>query len=111
MVQESTEAGSPVMRPLFLMFEADPLAYLQDYQYMLGSDLLVAPVLAPELETWTVYLPGTDDITWVHLWTGDTAPGNTSLATPAPLGQPPVYYRQGSQWTDLFETIRTQFGL
>ena len=109
MVQENTEAGSPVMRPLFLMFEADPLAYVQDYQYMLGSDLLVAPVLAPEVDTWPVYLPGSS--TWVHLWSGITAPGNTSLDTSAPLGQPPVYYREGSQWTELFEQIRTQFGL
>ena len=97
------------MRPLFLMFEADPLAYTQDYQYMLGPDLLVAPVLAPELDTWTVYLPGAAD-TWVHLWTGTSASGNTTRPTPAPLGQPPVYYRAGSQWTDLFEQIRTQFG-
>ena len=111
MVQENTEAGSPVMRPLFLMFEADPLAYLQDYQYMLGSDLLVAPVLAPGLNSWPVYLPGSGNITWVHLWSGDSAPGNTSLDTPAPLGQPPEYYREGSQWNDLFELIKTPFGL
>ena len=111
MVQENTEAGSPVMRPLFLMFEADPLAYVQDYQYMLGSDLLVAPVLSPGVDTWSVYLPGSGSTAWVHLWSGNTAPGNTSLVTPAPLGQPPVYYRQGSQWTELFEQIRTQFGL
>ena len=111
MVQENTEAGSPVMRPLFLMFEADPLAYVQDYQYMLGSDLLVAPVLSPGVDTWPVYLPGSGSTAWVHLWSGNTAPGNTSLVTPATLGQPPVYYRQGSQWTELFEQIRTQFGL
>ena len=108
MVQENTDSGRPVMRPLFLMFEADPLAYIQDYQYMLGSEVLVAPVLAPGVDSWPVYLPG--NVSWVHLWSGDTVPGHTTWDSPAPLGLPPVFYREGSQWTDTFEQISIQFG-
>ena len=47
------------MRPLFLDFEEDyPGSYTNDYQYMFGDDLLVAPVTEPGIMEWTVYLPG-----------------------------------------------------
>ena len=52
-------AGKPVMRPLFLDFEEDyPGSYNNDYQYMFGDDILVAPVTEPRVTEWTVYLPG-----------------------------------------------------
>ena len=52
-------AGKPVMRPLFLEFEEDyPGSYNNDYQYMFGDDVLVAPVTEPRVTEWTVYLPG-----------------------------------------------------
>ena len=31
-VAANSEAGTPVMRPLFLMFEDDPMAHQQDYE-------------------------------------------------------------------------------
>ena len=47
------------MRPLFLDFEEDyPGSYNNDYQYMFGDDILVAPVTEPRVAEWTVYLPG-----------------------------------------------------
>ena len=47
------------MRPLFLDFEEDyPGSYNNDYQYMFGDDILVAPVTEPRVSEWTVYLPG-----------------------------------------------------
>ena len=52
-------SGKPVMRPLFLDFEEDyPGSYNNDYQYMFGDDLLVAPVTEPAMSEWKVYLPG-----------------------------------------------------
>ena len=49
------------MRPMFLDFESDfPNAYINEYQYMFGDDLLVAPVTEPDVTEWNVYLPGTD---------------------------------------------------
>ena len=74
MVRLNAEVGTPVMRPLFLQFEGDSSAYSQEYEYMYGSDLLVAPVLLPGSETWTVYLPGPES--WVHLWTGERLQGD-----------------------------------
>ena len=58
-LQISYIIGRPVMRPMFLDFEQDfPGAYINDYQYMFGDDLLVAPVTEPNVDKWRVYLPG-----------------------------------------------------
>ena len=110
MVRLNAEVGTPVMRPLFLQFEADSSAYSQEYEYMYGSDLLVAPVLLPGVETWTVYLPGADT-RWLHLWTEDEFQGQTNITVSAPLGNPPVFYRENSPWRTLFRTIGSQFSL
>ena len=109
MVRLNAEVGTPVMRPLFLQYEEDSQTYSQEYQYMFGSDLLVAPVLLPGVDTWTVYLPGPDS--WVHLWTGDILQGQSNVTVTAPMGNPPVFYRENSAWTPLFQTIGSQFSL
>ena len=57
-VAQNTNEHIPVMRPLFLQYPDDPIAYDQAYEYMFGDDLLVAPVLQPGVDHWTAYLPG-----------------------------------------------------
>lgn len=44
-IRQNSEEGVPVMRPLFLHYEADPDSFRNNYEYMYGDDLLVAPVL------------------------------------------------------------------
>jgi alpha-glucosidase len=44
-LSDSFSKGYPVQRPLFFEYEDDPISYEQQYQYLLGPDLLVAPVL------------------------------------------------------------------
>ena len=61
---EATVRGIPVMRPMQLEFPEDPATGYLDRQYLLGSDLLVAPVFDPDgwvdfylpAGTWTSYL-------------------------------------------------------
>ncbi|MEZ6319237.1 MAG: glycoside hydrolase family 31 protein, partial [Phycisphaerales bacterium] len=43
----ATDTGVPIMRPMSLPFPDDPRFAHEDTQYMLGDDLLVAPVLTP----------------------------------------------------------------
>ena len=100
------------MRPLFLQYDQDSQAFEQDYQYMFGDDLLVAPVLEPGVENWNVYLPGPDN--WVWLWdqfeSPDLIPGQQWISVYAPLGFTPVFYRYDSEFKDLFKTIAVDFG-
>jgi alpha-D-xyloside xylohydrolase len=64
---DAHEHGIPVMRAMLLEFPEDPGSSFLDRQYMLGPDLLVAPVFSDEGDvdvyvpagTWTSYLDGT----------------------------------------------------
>ncbi len=98
--------GIPVQRPLFVQYEADEKAYDIQTEYMLGEDILVAPVHQPEVTKWEVYLPGDE---WVHLWTGAEY-GQGTVPVPAPVGYTPVFYRKKSNFHELFEEIGKSFG-
>lgn len=60
---------------------------------MLGDQFMIAPVLDPETDEVTIYLPAGD---WVHLWSGETYNGGQSVTVPAPMGEPGVFYVAGS---------------
>ncbi len=93
---EAESLGHPVVRAMFLEFPDYPQAYNIDDQFMLGSEILVAPVVNSKQHTREVQLPAG---TWVHVWTGQTY-GDPSVASRvivnAPLGAPPAFYRTGS---------------
>ena len=76
LVKENAEKGIPVQRPLFLHHEEDKRAYAIQYEYLLGRDLLVAPVYLEARENWDVYLPEGE---WVYLWTGDPYQGGDEM--------------------------------
>merc|ERR1711893_518294 len=102
----------PVMRPLFLHYPNDMETWSLNYEYFYGDDLLVAPVLEPEVDTWRVYLPGSED-NWIHLWdeTETSINGQQFITVSAPLGKTPVFYRADSKWIDLFRSIRSKFSI
>ncbi len=61
--QEAHRDGVPMMRPMILEFPDDPTAAYLDRQYMLGSDILVAPVMSASGEV-TFYVPPGSGPTW-----------------------------------------------
>jgi alpha-D-xyloside xylohydrolase len=65
--------GTPSLRAMVLEFPDDPACRSLDRQYMLGDDLLVAPVFSEDGEV-EYYLPAG---TWTHVLTGEriTGPG------------------------------------
>jgi alpha-D-xyloside xylohydrolase len=85
------ETGLPPMRPLFVDFPTDDAAWLPADEYLLGPDLLVAPVLAAGARHRDVYLPA--GTRWRDAWTGTVHPGGTTVTADAPLDRIPLFLR------------------
>ena len=106
-VEQNSLNGLPVMRPLFFEAPEEDLAYSRDlYSYMLGDDLLVAPVVQPGRDDRGLWLP---QGSWRHLWSGEVFSGGR-VTVSAPLGCPPVFYKLSSPFCDLFEKLASEFG-
>lgn len=87
--------GDPVMAPLFYHFPGQPDLHARGDAYMLGADLLVAPVLEPGAGSRTVALPAGE--TWIHAWSGTAFDGGACATVAAPWGRPPVFVRAAAQ--------------
>ncbi len=100
--------GMPLMRHHVLTHPDDPVAVARDDQFLLGPDLLVAPVLAPGVTAREVYLPRGE---WIDLWRAapyDSASGafvlglatplsgGRTVTVPAPLDELPLLVRAGA---------------
>ena len=100
--EDARTKGWPVVRHLALHYPGDAESWRTDDELLLGTEILVAPV-KNKCFTWPlcpydkdVYLPPGK---WVHLWTGKpfgNATSGSHVTVKAPLGQPAVFYREGS---------------
>ena len=86
---------APVLRPLFLDFPEQRAAYEEDDTFLLGTDLLVAPVVEPGMTIRSVHLPETPG-GWYDLRDGRQLPGGSRQSVEAPLGRAPVLVRAGA---------------
>lgn len=101
LVAEAQAHGLPAQRTLFLHYPHDRHTFKIQDQYLYGADLMVAPVIEAGAVMRKVYLPDGD---WRHLWSGLAyAPGWHDV--PAPLGEPPVFFRPGSAFASLFADV------
>ncbi|NUN12512.1 MAG: glycoside hydrolase family 31 protein [Myxococcales bacterium] len=96
------EDGRPIQRPLGLAFP--DLGFHPQTTYMLGDDLLVAPVVQPGVVEWEVVFP---EGQWVDWWTGEMFGGPQKMMVDAPLWKLPLYIRQGGVVPLLRPTIDT----
>ena len=95
LVVEAAHRGFPVVRHLFLHYPDDPNTFDLRYQFLLGADLLVAPVLDQGADSVEVYFPEGSE--WVDLWTGaEAGKSGEWMRMPAPLSKPAVFLRKGS---------------
>lgn len=92
--REHERSGAPVMRPLWYEFPNDKLTYLVADQYMVGSDILVAPVVKEGMRTRGIYLP--KDAEWIDWWTGTKLESGKTHYPQTPLDRLPIYIRVGS---------------
>ncbi|MGP3971306.1 glycoside hydrolase family 31 protein [Streptomyces sp. 6N223] len=94
-MRTAREEGLPPMRPLFLEFPDDERAWGVAEAYLLGPDLLVAPVLEPWAREREVYLPA--GARWTDAWTGEEYEGGQPVTVPAPLERIPLLLRDDAQ--------------
>lgn len=92
-LEESHRTGVPLFRPLVLNYQDDPNTYNLDDEFMIGNDLLVAPVLKPDVTSRLVYLP---EGTWYDYWTNTKHEGGTMITVAAPLETVPMFVRAGA---------------
>ncbi|HEX8494722.1 MAG TPA: TIM-barrel domain-containing protein [Pyrinomonadaceae bacterium] len=92
-LEESHRTGLPLFRPLLLNYQQDYNTLNLDDQFMIGADLLVAPVLKPDVTSRMVYLPAG---VWFDYWTGKKHLGPTMIRADAPLETVPMYVRGGA---------------
>ncbi|QQE78639.1 TIM-barrel domain-containing protein [Alicyclobacillus sp. SO9] len=91
--KEASETGVPVMRPLVLEYPDDVNTYNLSDEFLVGKDVLVAPVYRPDTRHRSVYLPKG---IWVNYWTGKRYEGGQHVLAEAPLDTMPLYIRSGA---------------
>lgn len=89
--ESSAAAGVPMARPLVLDHQDDPSTYRIADQWLLGPDLLVAPI-CDETDRRKVYLPAG---TWFDWATGERTEGRRWIDVEAPLDRIPMWLRAG----------------
>jgi alpha-D-xyloside xylohydrolase len=89
---EAHRAGTPVMRPMQLEFPDDAATGYLDRQYMLGADLLVAPVFSASGEV-EFYLPAGS---WTNYFTGEQVTGGVWRRETHGFDSLPLYVRDGA---------------
>ncbi len=105
LIQEASENGLPLVRPMFYYDSSITAQKIED-QFYLGRDLLIAPVMDQGKTTREVYLPAGE---WEHLFTGATYQSNgESFRIKAPLGQPGVFFNSEFP-REIVEEIRGHF--
>ncbi|WVR04138.1 hypothetical protein IAU60_001137 [Kwoniella sp. DSM 27419] len=94
---EASQWGTPVIQPLFHQFPST--SYLGiDSQFLIGSDVLITPVLQPNESTVSGLFPSSNGTFWIDWWTHaklDTSSGE-NVTLDLPLGEIGVHVRSGS---------------
>lgn len=85
----ANRTGIPLMRPMILEFPDDPHCAYLDTQYMLGAEILVAPIFSAEARR-SVYLPKGH---WYDFWTHKKYQGPIVLSCAAPPTRIPLFIR------------------
>ncbi len=91
--KEAESTGIPPTRPLYLEYPEDPVAAGQEQEWLLGPDVLVAPVVERRARARQVYFPAG---CWRDPETGLEVNGPLEAAVPAAKNQLPFFFRCGT---------------
>lgn len=90
--RQAVETGEPIIRPVFWLAPTDEDALICDDQFLVGDEILVAPVLYPKQISRDVYFPPG---TWRDHWSGELFTGPTIVKNyPAPLEKLPFFINE-----------------
>jgi alpha-D-xyloside xylohydrolase len=102
LARDAARTGMPIVRPLGFTYPADERAWRADQQFLVGPDLLAAPVTSgsqagndlsgPPTE-WPTYVPAGR---WTDLFDGTAVAGPQTLTRRTPLAEIPLYLRAGA---------------
>jgi alpha-glucosidase (family GH31 glycosyl hydrolase) len=93
LAQEATETGAPICRPVWWIAPTDETALTISSEFLLGSNVLVAPILDEGSTERDVYLP---EGTWKDEITGVVLQGGKWIREyPAELDQLPYFTKMG----------------
>lgn len=99
LAREASGPGLPIVRALALGYPQERAAWSIHDQYLLGPDLMVAPVVRRGHRGRHLWIPPG---TWIDWWTGAGFQGPGRVAVSAPLDRIPLFVRGGS-WLPVFE--------
>lgn len=96
LMKEAHEDGTPIMRTLFYEFPEDDKTWEVDNTYMLGDEILVAPIMNYKDRSRKVYLP--KGHTWENIFNGVSYEGGATYEIECPLEEIPIFLKQNSKY-------------
>lgn len=113
LVKEAARKGLPVCRHLFLHYPNDRNVHSLSYQqFLIGTEILVVPVLDKGKKNVKAYFPEGETCSWQHIWSGKLFKEQGSEAwVEARVGYPPVFIKAGSTVGETFVENLRNFGI
>ncbi|WP_433181873.1 glycoside hydrolase family 31 protein [Actinoallomurus sp. CA-150999] len=102
LARNAARTGVPILRAVGFQYPGDQAAWAQDQEFMVGPDLLAAPVTADRADAdgaagrptpVQVYLPAGR---WVDLYSGEVVDGGRTITRQTSLDEFPLYLRAGA---------------
>lgn len=105
--RESYDESVPLLRPMYFLNPRDERAYHAASQYMIGADVLVAPIVAPGAgprcaATRHIWFPADDrsegapSPIWYDWWSGEPHAGGDETLACTEIDRMPLYVRGGA---------------
>ena len=94
LMYENSQAGKPLMRPLFFEEADNPELFNYSKSYLWGNDILVSPVLEDSITTQEVYFPKTSN--WFDFYTDEKIKGGQTKTVQLKENSIPTYIRGGA---------------
>ncbi|MCM3576442.1 DUF5110 domain-containing protein [Mesobacillus subterraneus] len=90
---ESSQTGVPIVRPLVMEYPEDETTFNISDQFLLGSNVMIAPILRPGTTHRSIYLP---EGVWYDYWTKESYQGGKYVLIEAALDKLPIFIKEGT---------------